>query len=65
MNLPFSVRINKGSFVMILPKQVGFFLELDKKLNEENKTVKLIAETTNGGVLLRYPTKEEIDRFSL
>ena len=64
MILPLKIRENKGSYVMILPKPIGLYLELDIKLNK-NKTVKLIAKTVENGVLLRYPTEEEIERFKL
>lgn len=64
MIIPFKIRENKGSFVMTIPKSVGLHLELDKKL-KENKTVTLIAETVENGVLLRYPVEDDIERFEL
>lgn len=64
MILPFNIRENKGSFVMTLPKPIGLHLEIDKKLSE-NKSVKLISETMENGIIIRYPTKEEIERFNL
>lgn len=64
MILPFKIRIIKGSFTMVLPKAIGFDLGLDKKF-KVNKTVGLIAETTENGVLLRYPIEEEIERFNI
>ena len=62
MILPFKIRVKKGSFTMTLPKAIGLYLELDKKF-KDNETVNLIAETVEGGVLLRYPVEDEIERF--
>jgi len=64
MIIPFKIRENKGSFIMTLPKSVGLHLELDKEL-KENKSVTLIAETVENGVLLRFPVEDEIERFEL
>ena len=64
MVIPFKIRVNKGSFIMTLPKSVGLHLELDKEFKEK-KFVVLIAEIVEGGVLLRYPVEDEIERFEL
>lgn len=64
MKIPFKIRENKGSFIMTLPKSIALNLELDLKF-KENKTVTLIAEIVENGVLLRYPVEDDIDRFEL
>lgn len=64
MILPFKIRENKGSFVMALPRSIGIQFQIDKKL-KENKSIYLIAELIENGVLIRHPTEEEIDRFGL
>lgn len=64
MILPFKIRENKGSFVMTLPKSIALDLEIDKHTHK-NRSMNLISETTGNGVLLRYPTEEEIKRFGI
>ena len=65
MIIPFTVRINKGSFVTTIPKPMGLHLKLDEILNDENPITRLIAEDVDGGVLIRHPTPEERTRFDI
>ena len=65
MIIPFTVRINKGSFVTTIPKPMGLHLKLDEILDEDNKTTQLITEEVDGGVLIRHPTSEERTRFDI
>jgi len=63
MILPFTVRLNKGSFTMTIPKSMGLHLQLDKLLDDDNITTRLIAEEVKTGILIRCPTLEERERF--
>jgi len=64
MILPATIGKNRGSFSMTLPRPICLVLKLDEKLLDKNN-VKLIVETVEEGVLLRYPTEKEIKRFGL
>ena len=64
MIIPINFRLSNGSFTTTLPKPLGIGINLDELLKEQ-KNVKLIAESTEDGVLIRHPTEEEIKRFEL
>lgn len=64
MIIPISFRLSNGSFTTTLPKPLGIGLNLDAMLKNK-KNVKMVAESTEDGVLIRHPTEEEIERFEL
>lgn len=64
MIIPINFRLSNGSFTTTLPKPLGIGLNLDKMLKDK-RNVKMVAESTEDGVLIRHPTEEEIKRFEL
>lgn len=64
MIIPINFRLSNGSFTSTLPKPLGIGLNLDELLKDK-KNVKMVAESTEDGVLIRHPTEEEIERFEL
>lgn len=64
MIIPINFRLSNGSFTTTLPKPLGIGLNLDAMLKNK-KNVKMVAESTEDGVLIRHPTEEEIERFEL
>lgn len=64
MIIPINFRLSNGSFTTTLPKPLGIGLSLDEMLKNK-KNVKMVAESTEDGVLIRHPTEEETERFEL